>query len=110
MLELLFNNQNTERILFILLKQDKCYAKHLADTFDTAIFGFQNTLIKLEKIGVLISYKQGNTRLFSLNPRYPFLKELMQFLEKVYQFLPKEIKTKYYEIDIRKRPRRTGKP
>jgi len=110
MLELLFNNQNTERVFFTLLKQKKCYAKNLSKTFGTAIFGFQNTLLKLEKIGILISYKEGNTRLFLFNPRYPFLKELTRFLEKAYQFLPKEIIKKYYEDSGRTRPRRTGKP
>ncbi len=110
MLEMLFGNQNTERILFTLLLSKKCYAKQLADRFEVAVFGVQTTLQKLERAGVLISFKGGNTRIFEFNPRYPFLLELKQLLKKAYEFLPKEIKDKYYEPTTRKRPRRTGKP
>jgi len=110
MLEILFGNQNTERILFNLLIKEKCYAKELADRFDSAVYGFQTTLQKLEKAGILVSFKKGNMRNFQFNPRYPFLTELQQLLKKAYQFLPQKIKEKYYEPVIRKRPRRTGKP
>ena len=110
MLEILFGNQNTERILFTILLNEKCYAKQLADRFGTALFGFQTTLQKLEKANILVSFKEGNTRLFQLNPRYPFLAELKQLIQKAYEFLPEEIKNRYYTPISRKRPRRTGKP
>ena len=110
MLDLLFGNQNTERVLFTLLKSKKCYAKQLANRFETAIFGIQTTLQKLEKAGIIVSFKEGNTRIFQFNPRYPFLKELKLFLKKAYTFLPQDIKDKYYEPVVRRRPRRTGKP
>ncbi|MBU0650682.1 winged helix-turn-helix domain-containing protein [bacterium] len=110
MLEILFGNQNTERILFTLLISDRCYAKQLADRFQVALFGVQTMLQKFEKAGVLVSFKEGNTRIFEFNPRYVFLLELTQLLRKAYEFLPQEIKDKYYEPIKRKRPRRTGKP
>ncbi|MBI4826781.1 MAG: winged helix-turn-helix transcriptional regulator [Nitrospirae bacterium] len=110
MLEILFGNQNTERILFTILLSEKCYAKQLADHFGTALFGFQTTLQKLEKANILVSFKEGSTRIFQFNPRYPFLQELKQLIQKAYEFLPKDIKEKYYEPVSRTRPRRTGKP
>jgi len=106
----LFGNQNTEKILFKLIIDEKCYAQELANNFATAIYGFQRTLKKLEKANVLINYTEGRTRVYQFNPRYPFLKELKQFIEKAYTTLPDTIKDQYYEPKIRKRPRRTGKP
>lgn len=110
MLELLFNNQNTERILFYLQVNETCYAQQLATQFHSSAYGFQTTLQKLEKAGILVSFLQGKTRLYQFNPQYPFLYELQQFIGKAYSFLPQHLKTRYYETLTRKRPRRTGKP
>jgi len=110
MLELLFGNENTERILFFLLVNKKCYGKGLADRFSVALSSVQRTLQKLEKAGVLVSFEVGKTRLYEFNPRYPFLNELTAFTKKAYAFLPSDMKVKYYEPIERKRPRRTGKP
>ena len=110
MLELLFSNKNTEKILFSLLKQQKVYAQGLSKNFNTAVFGIQEALQKLEKAGILVSFLEGKSRFYQFNPRYPFLKELKQFCEKVYEFLPREQKEKYYEKAGRTRPRRAGKP
>jgi hypothetical protein len=38
------------------------------------------------------------------------LTELKALLQKAYEFLPEEIREKYYEPISRKRPRRQGKP
>lgn len=110
MFELLFGNQNTERIFFYLLKNETCYGRELSLRFDSAIFAFQNTLQKLERANVLVSFMKGHTRFYQFNPQYPFLSELKSFLEKAYAFLPKDIQEKYYNMTNRKRPRRTGKP
>lgn len=109
MLELLFGNQNLEKIFFFLLRNEKCYGKQIADRFETALSPVQRTLGKLEKAGVIISFLVGKTRMYEFNPRYPFLKELIDFFEKAYTYLPDTIKCKY-EPTARKRPRRTGKP
>ena len=110
MLEYLFGNKNIEKILFFLLKQEKCYAGQLTKKFGTALYGLQTTLQKLEKAGVLASKMEGHTRFYQFNPRYPFLKELKEFLLKAYQFLPKGIVASLYEENLRTRPRRQGKP
>ncbi|MFC1770832.1 ArsR family transcriptional regulator [Candidatus Margulisiibacteriota bacterium] len=110
MLELLFGNQNVERILFTLQVNKRCYATKISDECETSLYGVQAALQKLEKAGVLVSYTEGKLRLYEYNPRYPFVKELKQFINKAYYFLPSEIKAKYYTPSQRKRPRRTGKP
>ena len=110
MLEILFGNETTEKILFYLFKNKKCYGNELARCFSISLSSFQKTLQKLEKSGLLVSFLVGKTRVFEFNPRYPFLKELIGFLDKAYSFLPEITKKTYYEKIERKRPRRTGKP
>ncbi len=110
MLELLFNNQNTERILFYLQVNKKCYARSLSKVFNSSVYGFQTTLQKLEKAGIIVSFTEGKIRIYQFNPRYPLLKELQEFVARGYLFLPKKMKDDYYDPLLRKRPRRAGKP
>jgi len=110
MLELLFGNENIERVLFFLVANDTCYGKQIADRFSISVGYTQRSLEKLERAGILATQLVGRTRLYSFNPRYAFLDELKAFLSKAYSTLPIEMKEKYYEPIIRQRPRRQGKP
>ena len=110
MLESLFGNSVVEKILFFLLRNEKVYPTQLSRALETPLFSCQKALERLEKGGVVVSYNEGRTRIYQLNPRYPLLKELSLFLEKAYTFLPEDLRCKYYEPPIRKRPRRKGKP
>ncbi len=47
-------------------------------------------------------------RLYELDPRYPFRNELEALLRKVYSYIARETKDKYYIK--RTRPRKPGKP
>ena len=77
-------------------------------TQEKKITRVQNQLKKMEVGGVLVSRKVGRTRLFTFNPRYPFLKELQNLLEKALTFYPAEMQEKL--LMNRRRPRRSGKP
>jgi hypothetical protein len=67
----------------------------------------QRQLDKLEAGGVLVSREVGRTRPYSLNPRYPFLKELRNLLGKALSFYPAG---EQEELLInRRRPRARGK-
>lgn len=110
MLEYLFGTPTIEKILFYLLINQKCYPSQLKTIFKGPVYNFQRSLSKLERGGILVSYLEGKTRVYTFNPRYVFLPELKDFIKKAYEFIPNEIKEKYYEPIIRKRPRRQGKP
>lgn len=110
MLEELFGGKNIERILFFLLMNQRCYGQQLSKAFQQALSPFQKALDRLENGGVVVSFLEGKTRIYQFNPRYPFLKELKTFLAKAYEFLPQEMKDRYYEPIARQRPRRKGKP
>ncbi len=108
MLEALFESKIKENILLYLFINQVSYAGELAKNFDLNLFAVQNQLKKLENGGVLYSQLKGKVRLYGLNPRFPFKKELTALLDKVYDFLSDEIKEKYYIK--RTRPRKAGKP
>jgi len=105
----LFGNKYVEKIIFFLLKNNKCYAMQLSKIFGVSLSPIQKTLEKLEKAAILVSILEGKTRIYIFNPRYLFYKELKALFIKAYEFIPKEHKNKYYEPKIRRRPRRKGK-
>ena len=108
MLEGLFGNPVIEKIFFTLLVYNEIYALALAKTFDEPVNKFQQQLKRLEEGGIIVSRLVGNMRLYTFNPRYPFLKELKTLVSKAYEFVPVKEKEKYYRK--RTRPRRAGKP
>lgn len=110
MLEKLFGGKNIEKVFFFLLINQRCYGQQLSRIFNQSVSPFQKTLDRLESGGIVVSFLEGKTRIYQFNPRYPFLKELKDFISKSYEFLPQEQKDKYYEPTIRKRPRKRSKP
>ncbi len=108
MLEPLFESKIKERILLTLLVRDEAYARDIVAIFGGNLFPIQKQLKKMERGGVVVSQLKGRTRLYSFNPRYPFLKELKDLLSRTLAFIPKSEKDKYYTPRLR--PRRSGKP
>lgn len=110
MLESLFGNPVIEKILFFILVNERTYPSELKTRFQMPLYSFQRALARLEKGGIIFNRRVGKTLIYEFNPRYPFLNELKIFLQRSYEFLPPEIRGKYYEQIVRKRPRRLGKP
>jgi DNA-binding transcriptional ArsR family regulator len=108
MLESLFGNIIVEKILFFLNTYGEGYPLGMAKTFDVSVNRIQQQLRRLEEGGIVVSRLAGRVRLYTFNPRYPFLSELRSFISKAYEFLPKEDKERFYRM--RTRPRRAGKP
>lgn len=108
MLEALFGSKNRERVLQFVLANGEGYAKEIADFYDSSVDPIQKQLEKLELGGVFVSKTVGRTRLFMFSPRYAFMRELKELLEKARAYYePEEIERLTMK---RKRPRRTGKP
>jgi predicted transcriptional regulator len=110
MLEKLFGNIVIEKILFYLLANQTGYASELKDALQIPLYSIQIALARLERGGIIVRQSQGKTQVYQYNPRYPFLEELQAFLRKAYSSLPEEMRKKWYESPVRKRPRRKGKP
>ena len=108
MLEPILGSLSCERVLVFILARKEGYAREIARFFDTDLDPIQKQLEKLDVGGVLGSRTAGRTRLYSFNPRYPFLKELRSLLEKALSFYSKEEREEL--VMSRRRPRRRGKP
>lgn len=108
MLEALFGSEIKEKILLYLYTNGEAYPREIANAFKFYLNAVQNHLLNLENAGVLYSKLKGKVRLFGINPRYPFKKELEALLEKTLIFIPEKEKEKFYMKRLR--PRRTKKP
>ena len=108
MLAPLLGSKGSEKVLIFIAARGEGYAREISQFFDMDISTIQNQLDKLELGGILVSTTKGRTRLYTLNPRYPFLKELKQLLDKALSFYPEEERERL--LMVRRRPRRRGKP
>ena len=108
MLEALLGSKVRESILIYLAGRDKGYAREIAAYYDYRLSPVQNQLDRLESGNVLVSVLTGKTRVYSFNPRYPFLKELKALLYQALLFLPEDEHNKL--LKSRRRPRRRLKP
>jgi predicted ArsR family transcriptional regulator len=104
----LFGNSTAEKVLLYLERYNEGYALAMAETFGLPVSQVQRQLLRLETTGILVSRTVGRTRIFLWNPRCYFLKELRTTLNRILEFLPRDVQQKYFLQ--RRRPRRTGKP
>lgn len=108
MLEPLFGSRNRERVLLYLYCRDSGYAREMARYYGSDLDPIQRQLERLELGGVVAAQPAGRTRMYVLNPRYPFLPQLKALLERSLQFLDDTERARL--TDGRRRPRRAGKP
>ena len=108
MLEILLGSTSCEQVLLFILARGEGYPREIARFFSVDYRPIRNQLDKLEAGGILCSRSVGRTRLYSLNPRCPYSKELKALLEKVMRFCPAELRERL--VMNRRRPRRRGKP
>jgi hypothetical protein len=76
-------------------------------SFEMDVSTIQDQLKKFDLGRILASTSKGRTRLYILDPRYPFLRELKQLLDKVLSFYPTEERENL--LMQMRRPRRLGK-
>ena len=108
MLETLLGSINRERVLVFLRVRQEGYSREISRFFKTDLSQIQKQLERLELGGVLYSRSMGKTRVYGLNPRYPFLAQLGALLDKALLFYPPEEREGL--TMVRRRPRRKGKP
>jgi sugar-specific transcriptional regulator TrmB len=108
MIEALLGNSTAEKVLLYITNYGDGHTSGIAETFEIPKSQVYKQLIRLEAEGLLVAQTKGNVRLFRLNPRLPYIKELEQLLKKVLSLAPRSEVEKHYRQ--RQRPRRTGKP
>ncbi len=108
MLEVVFGSLTGERALLFLHRYEQAYGRQIATAFGIPISEIQKQLQKFESGGLFVSRTVGRTRLYTWNPRSPFVTPLRNLLQAVLENLPPEQRGPY--ADGRRRPRRSGKP
>lgn len=108
MLEAIVGSKSSEQVFVFLIARESGYATEIARFFDADLYAIQKQLERLENNEVLVSRNVGRTRVYQFNPRYPFLDELKNLLEKVLDFYPGEIRESL--LMNRRRPRKKDKP
>ena len=107
MIENLFGNRTAAKVLLYVVNYGEGHTSGIAKTYDIPKSQVRKQLLRLEEGGILIGRNVGNIRMFQINPRCPYKKELESLLEKVLSLLPDSETEKFYRQ--RRRPRRTGK-
>lgn len=107
MIESLLGNKTAEKTLLYIVNYGEGHTSGIAQTFEMPKSQVRKQLMKLEEGGVLVGRSVGNIRMFQINPRCPYKKELEMLLEKVLSLISETEQEKYYRQ--RRRPRRTGK-
>ena len=110
MLEGLCGNKNIEKVLLFLFVNNRCYGTQLHRLLKTPLTSLQNALGRLEKGRVIVSYCEGKTKLYQLNPAYPLLTELELLLKKAYTLLPPQDKKLYSLVQQENYERRYQEP
>jgi len=103
MLNPILGSVNAERVLVFLQARGEGYAREIARFFGADPDSIQKQLVKFEAGGVLTSKEVGRTVTYQFNPRYPFLPELKELMEKAIGFYPEEERERL--VMDRKRPR-----
>lgn len=102
-----FGSQARTRTLLALQLTSESYARELARLLELSLSGVQKALVSLERDGLVVGRAVGRTKVFRLNPRLYGRPELVRYLEKL---LESESELRARAGDVRRRPRRTGKP
>jgi hypothetical protein len=108
MLRSILGSASKEQALLFLYSRGEGYPREIARFFQVGLRPIQAQLAGLEADGVLWSRLVGRTRLYAMNPRYPFIRELTALLAKALSFYPEADRRRL--TMNRRRPRKAGKP
>lgn len=100
MLPCLFGSKNAERILLFILVNESCYVSEVQKAFNVPLAPLQNIFQKFEKAGILIFERQGNKKLFRLNPSYPLYQELKALIKAAFVHLPSNEKKLLFSQNV----------
>ena len=102
----LFGSSTRSDTLIAIGRLQRTYVSELSQVLERRIIEIQRAVASLERAGVVVSTRIGNTRLVELNPLFPAKSEL-------YALLLRMSEMPMYAnrwAKIRRRPRAIGKP
>lgn len=102
-----FGGQTRTRVLLAIRLLEETYPRELARLINVPLSGVQMALRGLERDGIVAVRSVGRTRAVRLNPRYFGRDELQRYLLRLTE---PELDLRKRVAQLRRRPRRTGKP
>ena len=102
-----FGGRARTLVLLALSLLDESFQRELARLLEVQLNGVQQALRGLEIDGLVAARLAGRTRLYRLNPRYFARQELEDYLKRLARA---ETELLERTAQLRKRPRRAGKP
>src|SRR6185369_1764348 len=102
-----FGGQARTRVLMALRLLEESYPRELSRLLGASLSGVQMALRGLERDGLVAGRRAGRTRLFRLSPRYFAREELQRYLLRLTE---PEASLRSRVAQLRRRPRRAGKP
>lgn len=108
MLEGIFGNQTAEKVLLHVFHYGQIHASAIASDYGIALNPIKRQLERFELAGVLTSKEVGRSRLYFFNPKSVFQQPVRELIRIVYESIPLKEREKIFQV--RRRPRRKGKP
>lgn len=108
MLEAIFGNKTAEKVLLHIYHYGEIHARAIAEDYGVVVNPIRNQIEKFENAGIIIGKEAGRTRLYSFNPKSPFIKPIQDLLKIAYESVP--IEEREILFAKRRRPRKKGKP
>lgn len=108
MLKYIFGNATAERVLLHIYHYGSIHAAAIACDYGLAVTPILNQLERFEKAGILVAKMVGKSRVYSFNPKTPFVKPVKELLKIAYESIP--LKEREIIFKTRRRPRSKGKP
>ncbi len=102
-----FGRETRTRVLVVLRLLGSSFQRERARLLECAPSVVQKALAGLERDGLISGRLVGRTRSYALNPRYFARKELEAFLSRIAEA---DTQMRDRTADLRRRPRRAGKP
>lgn len=102
-----FGGSTRTRVLIALRLLEQSYPRELARLLGAPVSGVQQALRSLEKDGLVAGRLAGRTRVVQIEPRYFAREELERYLLRLARAEPALAAR---VADLRRRPRRSGKP
>lgn len=102
-----FGTRTRTRALLALRLLSSSHPRELARLLDVPLSMVQRALASLEGDGLVVARTVGRTRVFTLNPRDVARDELERYL---LQLSESDEELRNAVAQVRRRPRRTGKP
>ncbi len=105
MFETLFGSKTAGTVLMYMFVYQEGYPTEISRLFSLPVSMVQKQLQKFEEGGILVSRLRGKVRIYQWNPRCHYLDELKNLLAKNFEYLPDNIRDKYYRRRTRPRIR-----